>query len=308
MTAAIESSALPLVAVAQPELTPVLEPLRDHFRLVELDALSQDERRLARAIVVVGDQEFGQSQAKAFPNLQFVACFTVGCEGIDVDWLTAQGIAFRSDPGSNAEDVADLVIAAVLMFHRRILEGDTITRQGRWRPDRKLVSRSASELKIGIVGLGRIGTAVARRAEMMRMAVSWWGPRSKPKAEWPRAGKLLALATQSDALIVAAPSPAPGAPPLINQEVLEAIGSRGMVVNVGRGALVDEDAARECLKSGKLGFGYFDVFAEEPTPPSSWADVPNTLLTPHIAGVTTASLRKMRTCLCHDLEAFFSAN
>jgi lactate dehydrogenase-like 2-hydroxyacid dehydrogenase len=145
--------------------------------------------------------------------------------------------------------------------------------------------------KVGIVGLGAIGEAVARRVVAFGMSVAWWGPNPKP-SEWPRAGSLLALAEDSDILVVCARAEAANRG-LISAEVIDAVGPGGMIVNVARGQLIDEDALIAALKAGRLGRAGLDVFAEEPTPASRWADVPNTVLTPHTAGGTTDSIPRM---------------
>src|SRR5690606_12743223 len=135
--------------------------------------------------------------------------------------------------------------------------------------------------RLGVVGLGAIGESVARRAEALRMDVSWWGPREKD-ARWPRANSLLELARNSDVLVVACRADEDNRG-LISAEVIDALGPQGLLVNVARGQLVDEGALIAALRSGRLGQAALDVFAEEPTDAARWADVPNTVLTPHTA-------------------------
>ena len=157
---------------------------------------------------------------------------------------------------------------------------------------------------LGVVGLGHIGRAVAKRAEAFRMAVNWWGPRPHD-AEWPRAESLLALAKASDILVVACKADESNRG-LISREILEALGPDGLLVNVSRGQVVDEDALIAALKSGALGQAALDVFVEEPTDPARWADVPNLVLTPHTAGATTAGVRGMLMLLMQNLQAHFA--
>jgi lactate dehydrogenase-like 2-hydroxyacid dehydrogenase len=167
-----------------------------------------------------------------------------------------------------------------------------VVREGRWRDDERMRPRpSLKGRKVGIVGLGAIGEAVARRVVAFGMSVAWWGPNPKP-SEWPRAASLLALAEDSDILVVCARAEAANRG-LISAEVIDAVGPGGMIVNVARGQLIDEDALIAALKAGRLGRAGLDVFAEEPTPASRWADVPNTVLTPHTAGGTTDSIPRM---------------
>lgn len=137
------------------------------------------------------------------------------------------------------------------------------------------------------------------------MEVAWWGPREKPGAPWPRAASLLDLARKSDVLAVCcrADETSRG---LVSQDVLEALGPEGLLVNVSRGQVVDEDALVAALRAGRLGGAALDVFAEEPTAPGRWADVPNTILTPHTAGATTEAVQRMVALLVANLQAFFA--
>jgi lactate dehydrogenase-like 2-hydroxyacid dehydrogenase len=126
----------------------------------------------------------------------------------------------------------------------------------------------------------------------MGMEIAWWAPREKPDAPWPRAESLVQLAQASDILVVACRADESNRK-AVNREVLDALGSRGMVVNVARGSVIDEDALIAALKEGRLGRAALDVFEAEPTPASRWADVPNTVLTPHSAGGTVDSIPRM---------------
>ena len=136
------------------------------------------------------------------------------------------------------------------------------------------------------------------------MAVSWWGPREKDAA-WPRAASLLALARGSDVLVVCCRAD-DGNVGLISREVIEALGPQGLLVNVARGQLVDEAALIAALKDGRLGQAALDVFEEEPTAAARWADVPNTVLTPHTAGATTEAVHGMLALLMENLAAAFA--
>ena len=166
------------------------------------------------------------------------------------------------------------------------------------------VTRSLNGQRLGVVGLGHIGEAVARRAEALRMAVKWWGPRDKVAA-WPRAGSLLELARDSDILVVACKAD-DGNVGLVSREVIEALGPDGLLVNVARGQLVDEAALIAALKDGRLGQAALDVFEDEPTEPARWADAPNTVLTPHTGGATTEAVQGMLRLLMQNLEAAFA--
>jgi phosphoglycerate dehydrogenase-like enzyme len=183
--------------------------------------------------------------------------------------------------------------------------GDAAVRGGGWRADAKTITRSLGGARLGIVGLGAIGEAVARRADAMRMPVTWWGPTPKPDAGRSHANSLLALAEASDILVVAARAHDSNRG-LISAEVIAALGADGLLVNVARGQLVDEDALIAALRDGTLGGAALDVFATEPTPAARWDGVPDCVLTPHTAGATDAAVAEMGRQLLANLDAFFA--
>lgn len=257
-----------------------------------------------RALVVAGEFPLDRHLVESLPNLQLIACFTSGYDGIDVVWCRARGLAVTHAPGVNHEDVADHAIGLVLAARRRIVAGDQALRAGGWTAESKLITPSLKDQKLGVVGLGAIGEAVARRGEALRMAVRWWGPRAKPAA-WPRADSLLDLARDSDVLVVACRADDDNIG-LISREVIEALGPDGLLVNVARGQLVDEDALIAALKDGRLGQAALDVFEAEPTDASRWAGVPNTVLTPHTGGATTEAVQGMLMLLLQNLQAAFA--
>lgn len=291
----------PVVLIGQPHLADVAGRL-DGYATVPFWERSDPS---ARALVWAGEFALPHDILDRVPDLKLIACFTAGYDGVDVGWATAHGIAVSHAWGVNHEDVADHAIGLILAHRRRIVEGDRLVRGGGWRADDKLRSRSLSAKRIGIVGLGSIGEAVARRAAAMRMTVAWWGPSPKPDAAWPRAEHLVALARDSDILVVAARAH-DGNVGLVSAEVIAALGRDGLLVNVARGQLVDEEALIAALRDGSLGGAALDVFASEPTPAERWADVPNTMLTPHTAGATDAAVAMMAAQLADNLDAFYA--
>jgi lactate dehydrogenase-like 2-hydroxyacid dehydrogenase len=295
----------PAVLIVQPHLAPVggfLEPLYDVYRLWEGPPI-EAERDIA-AVVVAGEFPLDAALVERLPNLRLVACFTSGYDGIDVDWCRARGLEVTHAPGVNPEDVADHALGLILAARRRINDGDRALRAGGWTRESKTITPSLKGQRLGVVGLGAIGEAVARRAEAMRMSVAWWGPRDKA-ASWPRAASLLDLARDCDILIVACRADDSNRG-LISREVIEALGPQGLLVNVARGQLVDEAVLIAALKSGALGQAALDVFEDEPTDPARWVDVPNTVLTPHTAGATTEAVQGMLMLLMQNLEAVLS--
>ena len=284
------------------QLTPFLESAYEVYRVWEAPP-TEVEARIG-AIVVAGEFELDKALIEQLPNLKLIACFTSGYDRIDVEWCRARGLPVTHAPGVNHEDVADHAIGLIVATRRQIVAGDRALRSGSWTPETRILTPSLKDQKVGIVGLGLIGQAIARRAEVMRMAVRWWGPRDKP-ADWPRAASLLELARDSDILVVACRADDDNIG-LISNEIIEALGPSGLLVNVSRGQVLDEDAVITALKSGALGQAALDVFTQEPVDPAAWAEVPNTVLTPHTAGATTEAVQGMLMLLMQNLSAVFA--
>ena len=295
----------PAVLIMQRHLAPLsgfLESAYDVYRFWEGPPL--EAAHDIRVMVVAGEAPLDKALIEQLPNLDLLACFTSGYDGIDVDWCRARGLPVTHAPGVNHEDVADHALGLILAARRQIASGDRQVRFGQWTAETRTITASLGGQKLGIVGLGHIGRAVAARAQAFRMDVQWWGPRTRD-AEWPRADSLMALAKASDILVVACKADETNRG-LISREVIEALGPDGLLVNVSRGQVVDEDALIAALKSGALGQAALDVFVEEPTDPDRWADVPNIVLTPHTAGATTAGVQGMLMLLMQNLQAHFA--
>lgn len=295
----------PVVLVVHPHIEFAAAALEaDHVVLRAWRDPPAEHLEQARALVVAGEGALDKAWVAALPRLGLIACLTSGYDAVDVPWARARGLEVTHAPGVNHEDAADHAVGLILASRRTIVSGDRAVRQGRWSPGAKALTPSLGGRRVGIVGLGRIGEATARRCEALRLRVSWWGPRPKPEARWPRAGSLLELARDSDILVVCGRAEAANRG-LISAEVIDALGPGGLLVNVARGQLVDEDALIAALRAGRLGAAALDVFAEEPTPAARWADVPNTVLTPHTAGATDAVVPLMLELLRANLRAFF---
>jgi lactate dehydrogenase-like 2-hydroxyacid dehydrogenase len=296
----------PLVLISQPMLAAIQAPMEAAgLQVGRAWELEDEDRSRVRALVHVGEFALTPEYLTSLPNLGLIANVSVGYDGVDVPWCRAHGIEVTHADGLNAEDVADHALGLLVGAWRNIVGGDRTVREGRWRQENRIGPQpSLGGRKVGIVGLGHIGEAVARRAEAFRMIVSWWSPRAKP-APWPRAESLLALAQDSDILVVACRADASNRG-LISREVIEAVGPQGLIVNVSRGSVMDEDALVAALKNGRLGRAALDVFAQEPTPPERWADLPNTVLTPHAAGSTTESIPPMVAQAIDNVQRFLA--
>ena len=296
----------PAILIVQPHLAPIAAMLEADFTVWRLwQAPPVEASHTIGALVVAGEFPVDRALVESLPKLGLIACFTAGYDGVDLAWAAERGLKVSHSPGVNHEDVADQAMGLLLAAWRGLVEGDAIVRDGRWRPTEKRITSSLGGRRLGVVGLGAIGEAVARRAETFGLQVAWWGPNEKPHAPWPRAESLLALADESEILIVAARAGADNRG-LVGRQVIEALGPQGLLINVARGQLVDEDALIAALTSGALGMAALDVFETEPTPAERWKAVPNVVLSPHTAGATSAALPKMVALTRENLRRFFA--
>ena len=296
----------PVLLVGQALLAPVVPLLAQDYDVMALWE-DPDAAALARVDAVIWAGEFVLERAlvDAMPRLSLIACFTVGYDGVDLVLARERGIAVSHAGDANAQDVADHAIGLMIAQRRWIVGGDRHVRSGQWTMAAKTRTRSMGGTKLGIVGMGSIGVAVAERAQAMRMQVSWWGPREKPALPWPRVASLEALARESDILLVAARADESNRG-MISADIMDALGPEGLLVNVARGQLVDEAALIAALISGRLGGAAIDVYDPEPTDPKRWADVPNVVLTPHTGGATHEAVAHMAQMLLANLTAHFA--
>lgn len=255
-------------------------------------------------VLVTGGEPLTGAFMARLPRLRLVACLTTGYEAIDYRWIRANGVTLTTAAGQNAHDVADHAVALVLGLRHRLVDAHRVVMDGGWR-DQIDLRHSLRGAKAGIVGLGRIGLAVAERLRPLQIDIRWWGPREKPEAPYPRSDTLMDLASWADLLIVTGRSTQENGR-LIDRSILRALGAKGMLINVARGQLVDEPALIEALRDGTLGGAGLDVLEQEPPAPGVWRDVPNVLLTPHTAGATQEALQGMMWQAQENVRRYFA--
>ena len=262
------------------------------------------DRKDIRAAVTIGSVGLTNAIIDALPNLGAIVCFGVGVDGIDRDYAAKRKVRVTHGREINNEDVADVAIGLMIAACRGFTEGERVLREGVWKPPLAIApKRRFSNRKLGIVGMGAIGRAIARRAEGFGHEIRWNGPRAKPELSYGYEPNLRALAEWADILAIAARGDQSG---LISADIIGALGPDGILVNISRGDVVDEDALIAALKSGALGAAGLDVFHEEPTPASRWADVPNTTLTPHLGGGSREALYAGSQNVLENLRRFFA--
>jgi len=284
--------------VLVPIYAPTLAALEREYAVRKLWLETDPDRYLkeacgrVRGVVTTGLAGCGPSVIEALPRLEIIASFGSPRRNTGFDAAAARGVVVTNTPDSITATVADLAVALLLAVMRRICEGDRFVRAGKWPDGPFPPGRELGGKICGIVGLGAIGRAVATRVEAFGMSVCYHGPRPKADIAWPFHASLEALARASDCLVVTCPS-TPETRGMINASILEALGPDGYLVNVARGAIVDEQALIAALGSKAIAGAGLDVFREEPNVPRELAAMDNVVLLPHI-GSATREIREER--------------
>jgi glyoxylate reductase len=274
-------------------------PAWDELDDVEiLDAPLAEKRPGVEALVVVADT-VDDRRLDLLPNLRIVANYGVGYDGVDVEACARRGVAVTNTPGVLDAATADLAFGLLLAARRRIVEGDRYVREGKWGSDwaeAVLLGDEVSGATLGIVGLGRIGSAVARRGRAFDMRVLY--TRRSPDEE---SRPLDALLAEADVVSLHVPL-TEETNGLIDGRRLGLMRDGACLVNTARGAIVDEEALVRELVSGRLRAG-LDVFAHEPSVPRELLGLPNVVLTPHVGSGTGATREAMTRVLVDNLLA-----
>jgi lactate dehydrogenase-like 2-hydroxyacid dehydrogenase len=257
-----------------------------------------------RAIVTNGALGADGSLINALPNLEVIVSYGVGVDAIDLPLAKKRGIPVTTTPDVLTEDVADMALALLLVTSRRIVAGDQYVRSGQWGGGEMALTRRVSGKAIGIFGLGRVGRALARRAEAMDMKISYTS-RQDLGLRYVFYPALAKLAADVDFLVITAAG-GDSTRKVVNRPVLEALGPEGILINVARGSIVDEEALVRTLKEGKLGGAGLDVFANEPNVSEELRAMPNVALQPHHASGTIETRSAMGDLVIRNLEAHFA--
>ncbi|UYY56917.1 2-hydroxyacid dehydrogenase [Sphingomonas sp. S2-65] len=239
------------------------------------------------------------------PALEIVASFGVGYDNVDAAAAAARGVVVTNTPGVLDEEVADLTIGLLLATVRQIPQAERFLREGQWLKGAFPLSPTLRGRRIGIVGLGNIGKAVARRLEGFDVAVAYHGRSKQEDVLFDYHPTLVGLTEASDVLIAIVPGGA-GTRNLIDAEVLAALGPQGILINVARGSVVDEAALIAALQSGTILSAGLDVYADEPRVPQALLDLPNLVLLPHIGSGSVQTRAAMGQLLVDNLVQWFA--
>ncbi len=262
----------------------------------------------AVALLTVGTQNTNAALIDALPQLKLICCYGTGIEGVDRAYAQARGISLTNAADANAASVAEFAVGLMLASCRTIAAGDRYVRANRWQGnsiERMSVVPGLAGRRLGIYGLGAIGTRIATRAAALEMEIGYHSRTKRPDSPYLFHDSLLGLAEWADVLMVAVRASAE-TKHAVNAGILKALGPQGHLVNISRGIAVDETALCEALETGVIAGAGLDVFEYEPNVPDRLKVLENVVLTPHIAANADTAQIGQRRMLLANLEAFFA--
>ena len=300
------------VLVMYPLRPKAMAQIEDRYELHRWDladdrmAFLKDVGARCTAMVTNGHTVIDADILGHLPNLKVISCSSAGYETIDTDALRARGIQLTNTSDALFDDVADLALLLILATRRDLVSAHNYVVSGDWGRNGMYPLQSAIRGKrLGIVGMGRIGQAIAKRAETMGFEIAYFGRAVKAEAAYPFQPDLMKLAEWADVMAVAIAG-GPATQNLISVKVMDALGPEGTLVNVSRGTVVDEPALIQALRSGRLGNAGLDVYLNAPNPDPELTALPNVTLYPHHASGTVETRDAMAQFVVDNLAAFFA--
>ncbi len=297
------------------QLGPLLPALEDrlaqrysvHPLWKEPDAAAFLAARGAEFVGLVTSARYGADQAliDSLPALKVISSFGVGLDAFDLDAARARGIAVGYTPDVLNDCVADTAFALLMDVARGISAADRFVRRGDWRTGQFPLATKVSGKRVGILGLGRIGQAIARRTSGFDMEVRYHNRRALNDVPYVYEPTLKGLAEWSDFLVIASAGGG-GTRGLVSREILDALGPEGYLVNIARGSVTDEDALIDALVHRRIAGAGLDVFTHEPHVPEALMALDNVVLLPHVASNTHETRADMARRVEDNLAAFFA--
>ncbi len=269
------------------------------------DAFLKDKAPVIRGIATRGDLGASAEMIAALPNLEVIACNGVGVDAVDLAAARAAGVAVTNTPDVLSGDVADMTLLLMLATARKLPQADRFTRGGDWAKGGFGLAHRMFGKRLGIVGLGRIGQEIAKRARAFDMEIAYTGRSEKPDLPFKFYPDPVALAAASDFLVVIVPGGA-ATNAMIGTDVFEALGPEGIFVNIARGSVVDEAALLDALEQNRIRGAGLDVFNNEPDIDPRFLKLENVVLQPHQGSATGETRRAMGQLVIDNLEAHFS--
>jgi lactate dehydrogenase-like 2-hydroxyacid dehydrogenase len=258
-----------------------------------------------RAIAMTGGHApLDEAYMRKFPKLEIISSFGVGYDNIDAKAAARLGIIVTNTPGVLDDEVADTTLGLMIMTVRQLPQAERYLRAGQWSAKGAFpLSPSLRGRTVGILGLGRIGKAIAKRISAFGLDVVYHGRQAQTDVAYRYCPSLIDMANASDVLIVVAPG-GPATRHIINAEVLEALGPDGVLINVARGSLVDEKALIEALRNKTILAAGLDVFENEPSVPPELIALDNAVLLPHVGSASVRTRRAMAECVVSNVFAW----
>lgn len=304
----------PDVLVAYPLRPSQMAMLEETYTVHRLDLLTGDARDAllaevgskCTAMVVNGHVTIEDAFLAKLPALKLAACSSAGYDQIDIGAMTRRGITLTNTSDVLLDDVADTALLLMLAARRQLVAGDRYVRSGEWGQLGMMpLTTSTAGKKAGIVGLGKIGLAIAKRCEAVGLTIGYHGRSKKAGIDYSYFDDPVKLAEWADILLVATPG-GPETEGLISAAVLDALGPSGSFVNISRGTVVDEPALIRALQERRIASAGLDVYLNEPNPDPAFAALDNVVLYPHHASGTEETRDRMAQLVIDNLEAFFA--
>ena len=284
----------------------LVEALRATYSARELGELSQEEAAQARVAVTSGVWGVRAEHLDQLPGLGAVVNFGVGFDTTDVAEAKRRGVAVANTPDVLTDCVADVAVGLVIDVMRRLSAADRFVRMGEWGPGRvPALTRRVSGARVGVLGLGRIGLAIARRLEGFGCSISYHNRHQRDDVDYTWVPELTGLAEGCDALVIAAAG-GEDSRGLVDAAVLDALGADGFLVNIARGSVVDEEALVEALEQGRIAGAGLDVFAHEPHVPEALLERDDVVLLPHLGSATVETRQAMTDLVLANVAAYLA--
>ena len=258
-----------------------------------------------RGIQTTGGHGADAKLMDALPKLEIISCFGVGVDAVDLEAAKKRGVIVTNTPEVLNECVADLAMGLTVATLRRISLGDRFVRAGSWLKGALPLAQKVGGKTMGILGYGRIGKAIAKRAEAFGMRIVYHGRKPQAGVAHKYYASLTDMARDCDVLMVICPG-GPATQRIVNAEVLEALGAEGTLINVARGSVVDEPALVKALADGTLGAAGLDVFEAEPRVPDALLAMDQVVLQPHVGSATHETRKAMGDLTADNLRAHFA--
>ncbi|MCY3984400.1 MAG: 2-hydroxyacid dehydrogenase [Roseovarius sp.] len=270
--------------------------------------LDPQQRSAIRVAAFKGGGLFGGEEMDLLPGLGLIANYGVGYDAIDIDAANARGVKVTNTPDVLNDDVADLAVALLLCLGREMMHAAEWAKSGKWKRHGEYpLNRKVSGGRAGIVGLGRIGREIANRLAAFKMDIHYYSRRQKETPGWTYHDNPITLAERVDYMIIALVG-GRETENFVSGEVLEALGPKGLLVNISRGTTVEEEALLDALENGKLGGAALDVFLNEPAIDPRFYKLENVVVQPHQGSGTVETRRAMGELQRANMHAFLAGD